>query len=193
MLVKWLYHISHVIYWSLMQQHHTSHVTCAPVLSNTSLPIPMPHHHVSVKPQGWPCYSCNCTMLVKWLHHISHVIYWSLMQQHHTSHVTCAPVLSNTSLPIPMPHHHVSVKPQGCINAEFWVGPAEECGEPPTLPRIHEEKYSIVAHHQPLQRPHVRSNLLYGLGYTRKSEEVWSNWPLGNQIQRSLNIACFNS
>ena len=81
-----------------------------------------------------------------------------------------------------MPHHHVGIKPQSCINTELWVGPAEERGEPPTLPRIHEEKDSIVARHQPLQRLHVWSNLLYGLGYTRESEEVGGNWPMGNQI-----------
>ena len=121
------------------------------------------------------------------------LVMWSLHVSVPYSHVTCITVRAITFSPIPMPHHHVSVKPQGCINAEFWVGPAEECGEPPTLPRIHEEKYSIVARHQPLQCPHIRSNLLYGLGYTRKPEKVGCNLPLGNQIQRSLNIACFDS
>lgn len=123
-----------------------------------------------------------------WSLHVSYVTY-------HTSHVTCETVLAITFSPIPMPHHHVSVKPQGCINAEFWVGPAQECGKPPTLPCIHEEKYSIVAHHQPLQCSHIRSNLLYGLGYTTKSEEVdiWAIrsrgvWTLHVSIHKRSNL-----
>ena len=100
------------------------------------------------------------------------------MQQYHTSHVTHATAVVITFSPISMPHHHVGIKPQSCINAELWVGPAEERGEPPTLPRIHEEKDSIVARHQPLQPLHVRSNLLYSLGYTRESEESGGIWPL---------------
>lgn len=131
----------------------------------------MQHHHTSYVDK-----SCDYNMLVMWLF---------FMQQYRTSHVTHVTAVVIPSSPISMPHHHVSIKPQGCINAELWVGPAEERGEPPTLPRVHEEKDSIVTRHQPLQRLHVWSNLLYGLGYTRKSEEVGSNWPLGNQPPQS--------
>ena len=66
-------------------------------------------------------------------------------------------------LPESMSHDHECVKAQCSIDAYLGIGTAEQCWQPSTLSRVHQEECHIVIFDKLLQSFHLFASLLYGL------------------------------
>lgn len=59
-----------------------------------------------------------------------------------------------------MSHHHVGVKAQGSVDADFGQVATEEGGKPSTFSRVHKKKYDVVIRHEFLEGFDVFAYLL---------------------------------